>query len=221
MSNENHELPYYNHGFSSFNNRLSDTACTDWSAFPDCARNDISNHHQRPTCSSNLSQPLTLAQSATNVVNALQKHDLTAIAELVHPQWGLRFSPYAFVHETDLFFSKVQIPGLLEDITIYQWGTYDGSGEPISLDFPEYFDEFVYNVDFANPEMIGYNKEIGTGNVPNNISDFFPGAEFVEYHFSGFDPQYGGMDWQSLRLVFIKEKGQYFLVGIVHAQWTI
>ena len=167
------------------------------------------------------SQPLTLAQSATNVVNALQKHDLTAIAELVHPQWGLRFSPYAFVHETDLFFSKVQIPGLLEDITIYQWGTYDGSGEPISLDFPEYFDEFVYNVDFANPEMIGYNKEIGTGNVPNNISDFFPGAEFVEYHFSGFDPQYGGMDWQSLRLVFIKEKGQYFLVGIVHAQWTI
>jgi hypothetical protein len=43
----------------------------------------------------------------------------------------------------------------------------------------------------------------------------------VEYHFSGFVEDYGGMDWVSLRLVFIEEEGSWFLVGIVHDQWTI
>ena len=62
---------------------------------------------------------------------------------------------------------------------------------------------------------------IGQGNSLNNIREFYPGSYFVEYHFSGFDPQYAGMDWQSLRLVFLEEDGVWLLVGIVHDQWTI
>jgi hypothetical protein len=29
------------------------------------------------------------------------------------------------------------------------------------------------------------------------------------------------MDWVSLRLVFLQEDGTWFLVGVVHDQWTI
>jgi len=29
----------------------------------------------------------------------------------------------------------------------------------------------------------------------------------VEYHFPGIDPQYGGLDWRSLRLVFQQSGG--------------
>jgi len=43
----------------------------------------------------------------------------------------------------------------------------------------------------------------------------------VEYHFPGIDPQYGGLDWRSLRLVFQQSGGEWYLVGIIHDQWTI
>ena len=43
---------------------------------------------------------------------------------------------------------------------------------------------------------------------------------FIDYHFSGFDQKLNGMDWVSLRLVFEKQNGQYFIVAIIHDQWT-
>jgi hypothetical protein len=42
----------------------------------------------------------------------------------------------------------------------------------------------------------------------------------VEYYFPGFDPQYGGMDWRSLRLVFSDHGGTWYLAGIIHDEWT-
>ncbi|WP_268240815.1 hypothetical protein [Paenibacillus albidus] len=43
----------------------------------------------------------------------------------------------------------------------------------------------------------------------------------MEYHYDELDPQFAGMDWQSLRLVFGKEGSQWVLMGIIHDQWTI
>jgi hypothetical protein len=79
----------------------------------------------------------------------------------------------------------------------------------------------VYDVDLAQPEEVGFGEVIGKGNTINNIAEVWPDAVTVEYHFSGFDPQYGGMDWRSLRLVFEPEEGAWRLVGIVHDEWTI
>jgi hypothetical protein len=42
----------------------------------------------------------------------------------------------------------------------------------------------------------------------------------VEYHFTGFEPDYGGLDWRSLRLVFMQDGDEWFLIGIVHDEWT-
>lgn len=44
---------------------------------------------------------------------------------------------------------------------------------------------------------------------------------YVEYHFPGFEKKYEGKDWKSLRLVFEKKNDRWYLVGIVHDQWTI
>jgi len=129
--------------------------------------------------------------------------------------------PYSYVSDTDLVFSQSVLPTLMSDPTVYHWGLFDGSGFPIDLTFSEYYAKFIYSADFANPEQVAYNAFLGSGNSINNLEEFYPGAEFVEYHFSGFNKQYEGMDWQSLRLVFSHEGGQYFLIGIVHAQWTI
>jgi hypothetical protein len=174
-----------------------------------------------PTPTAAPTDTLTTLETAEVIIQALAEKDLAKVADFVHPELGLRFSPYATIQEDHLVFIPEVLPGLLDSDEIYTWGAYDGSGEPIELTFTAYYDEFVYSVDFANPETVALNMRIGQGNTPNNIQDFYPGSYFVEYHFSGFDEQYEGMDWQSLRLVFLEGNGVWFLVAIVHDQWTI
>jgi hypothetical protein len=158
---------------------------------------------------------------ANQAVLALKNRDMQALAALVHPISGLRFTPYAYVQPSDLVFPAQQLPGLFEDPTVYHWGVYDGSGEPMDLTFAQYYEEFVYDQDYAQAEEVGYNERLGTGNSIDNSQEFYPGAFVVEYHFPGFDPQYAGMDWRSLRLVFQQHEGTWYLVGVVHDEWTI
>jgi hypothetical protein len=173
------------------------------------------------TPTSQSTQPPTLQETAAQVIQALAEKDLEATAQFVHPEMGVRFSPYAYVREEHQVFIPDELVNLEGSAETYTWGRYDGTGEPIEMTFDEYYVEFVYSADFANPESTAVNARIGQGNSLNNIHEFFPGSSFVEYHFSGFEKQYEGMDWQSLRLVFIQEDGVWFLVGIVHDEWTI
>jgi hypothetical protein len=167
--------------------------------------------------------PEAVAARAAQVVMALKERDMAGLSGLVHPDNGVRFSPYTCVQAAaggDLVFSTAQIPGLWNDPTIYHWGVYDGSGESIDLTFREYFEWFVYDVEFARPDVAGFDETVGQGNTINNIAEVYPEAVVVEYHFEGFDPQYAGMDWRSLRLVLEESGGKWYLVGIVHDEWT-
>lgn len=156
------------------------------------------------------------------VIRAIKNKDMSKLSSYTHPDKGVRFSPYGYVDtEKDRVYTAAQLAGLVSDGTKYIWGAYDGSGEPIELTFEEYYDKFVYDKDFAAAEEVGYNRIIGRGNTLNNIFEVYPKAIVVEYHFSGFDPQYSGMDWRSLRLVFEEKGGAWYLIGIVHDQWTI
>ena len=168
-----------------------------------------------------------LAARAAQAILAIRDHNLTGLADLVHPVKGVTFSTYGHVRplqgqpgEADLVFSRDLLRGLWADATVYHWGYFDGTGLPIDLSFRDYYIRFVYDVDFAQPEAIGFGEFIGHGNTLNNIAEVWPSAVTIEYHFSGFDPKYGGMDWRSLRLAFEQSDGVWFLVGIVHAQWT-
>jgi hypothetical protein len=157
-------------------------------------------------------------KTAQEVILALKNKDMIKLAGFVHPQKGVRFSPYAYVDfKADLVFSRSQVENLFKDKTKYLWGYYDGSGEPINLTFAEYFEKFIYDRDFLNAKKISYNQTIGKGNTINNSFEVYPGAVIIEYHFPGFDPQREGTDWESLRLVF--KEGH--LVGIIHDLWTI
>jgi hypothetical protein len=158
---------------------------------------------------------------AGEVIQALKNQDMLALSGYVHPVNGLRFSPYAYVKDSDLVFPADKIAVLMSDSTQYSWGLYDGSGLPIDLTFAEYYSKFVYDVDFANAPQVELNQRIGVGNSMDNSQEFYPGAMIVEYHFPGFDPQYQGMDWRSLRLVFMDYNNTWYLVGFIHDQWTI
>ncbi|WP_075061380.1 hypothetical protein [Ornatilinea apprima] len=161
-----------------------------------------------------------LALAAQQIVFALQARDLNTLSAFAHPQKGVRFSPYTYVRSEDLVFQRDQISGLFSDNTIYEWGAYDGSGEPIQLTFADYFESFLYSYDYAAGAQLSYNQPIGAGNTINNLAEFYPGARVVEFYQPGTE-EYSGMDWSSLRLVFERAPDGWKLIAIVNDRWTI
>ncbi|WIV10581.1 hypothetical protein [Proteiniborus sp. MB09-C3] len=156
------------------------------------------------------------------VIGLIKDKDMNGLSVYVHPTKGLRFTPYPYVDtQKDLVFTAGQVADIIKDTKVYTWGSYDGSGEPIKLSFNEYYDKFIYDEDFANPHMIGNNVAIGKGNTTDNIKEAYPEGYFVEFYFKGFESKYEGIDWRNLKLVFEEENGTWYLVGIVHGQWTI
>lgn len=161
---------------------------------------------------------------AQEVIAALKEQNITKLASLVHPQKGVQFSPYSYIHTgTDIQVQGSNLAALWANASLTHWGTLDGSGDPIDLTFPNYWAKFVYNANFAAAPQISYNTIIGKGNMINNVFSVYPTTSYitVEYHFPGFDPQYQGMDWTSLRLVFEYSGSQWYVVAIVHDQHTI
>ncbi|RYG05893.1 MAG: hypothetical protein EOO07_29615 [Chitinophagaceae bacterium] len=135
---------------------------------------------------------------------------------------GVLFSPYAHIDTTNA--KKLMPEDFLMAINkkwILTWGSYDGTGEPIKLSIENYLNKFAYNADYLNAEAVGFNEIIKKGNASSNLQNLYPNTQFIDYHFSGFDQKLNGMDWSSLRLVFEKQNNDYFLVAIIHDQWTI
>lgn len=159
---------------------------------------------------------------ADTTIDALKRQDMEALADLVHPEKGVRFTPYTYVSpDNDVVVKKEEIITLLEDSEKRTWGVYDGIGDPIELTPKEYFEKFVYNHDFSTAEEIGYNENLSSGNMIVNQFEVYERPIVVEYYFPGFDEQYSGLDWASLRLVFEEYEGEWYLVGIIHSQWTV
>ncbi len=160
--------------------------------------------------------------TAIEAVDILKTGNLDDLEDYTHPTKGIRFSPYSYVNaQNDIVISASNLNGIMQNAQTYTFGSYDGSGDPINLTFQAYYDEFVYDQDFANAELIGNNTAVKTGNMINNLSDVYPAGYFVEFHFSGFDPQYEGMDWKSIRIIMEQESGIWYIVGIIHDQWAV
>jgi len=163
----------------------------------------------------------SLEKRAEKAIKAIEGKNMEVLADLVHPVKGVRFTPYTFVNGgRNIFFYAKDLPGAMGDNTVHRWGEHDGTGEPIFLTFAQYYEEFVYDHDYANAEEILWNEHMEHGSMIDNASEAYPGSQIVEYHFHGFDEQYDGMDWSSLRLVWEEFDGSWYLVGIIHDQWS-
>lgn len=164
----------------------------------------------------------TVEARAARVISALKTRDLETLSQLSHPIKGVRFTPFTYVNGgRNIFFYAKDIPRAMDDPTYHNWGDYDGSGEPIYMTFTQYYDEFIYDHDYANAPEVFWNQRMNHGSSIDNAAQAYPESQIVEYHFSGFNEQYGGMDWSSLRLVFEQLDSVWYLVGIIHDQWTI
>lgn len=164
-----------------------------------------------------------IASRARQVLLSLKAGNVAKFSTFVHPQKGVRFSPYASViPDEDRLVKRKQLLQMWTSTKRYKWGGYDGSGDPIWLTFKNYHRHFIFDHDFSRAQSVTYNPEtMSHGNTPNNIRAIYPQAIAVEYYFPGFDSKRSGMDWSSLWLVFEKKGSDWYLVGIVHDEWTI
>lgn len=159
---------------------------------------------------------------AVRVVNALSQKDWKAVSEFVHPEHGLRFTPYGRVDlSRDIVIAKQDVTKLVSDSTVRRWGVFDGTADPIDLTLDGYYRRFIYDRAYAGATPGPLNQRLGQGNSLNNIPTVFGSRKvtFVEFHVSGTQ-KYNGMDWRSLRIVFEQSEGRWYLIGLVHDEWT-
>ena len=163
-----------------------------------------------------------LLASACIACRCLQQQDWGALAAYVHPDRGVTFTPYSSVDpNSDLNFAADQIRNLAQDQNVYIWGFEDGRGEPIQMTFPQYFERYVYDRDYIQAPELGVDRIMTGGNALENLTEVYDGCRFVDFSFPTSDPVNDGLDWSSLKLVFQPEGGRWYLVGIVHGEWTI
>lgn len=154
-------------------------------------------------------------------IAALRDKDMDALSSYVHPEKGVRFTLYSYVDkDEDLVFDREDIKGFMEDQNVYLWGYFDGTGDPVKMTPQEYYNRFIYDRDFADADEVGYNTVLSAGSTLNNQVEVYEDPIIVEYYFPGFDPQYEGMDWESLSLIFEEYEGTWYLAGIVSNRWT-
>lgn len=174
-----------------------------------------------PVAKEQQSDTTILLSRSKEVLEVLKKNDLKSLTSFAAESDGVLFSPYSYLDSTTAVrFTKTSFKkSALSDT--FNWGHFDGTGDPIRMTVKEYFQRFVYDKDYLKADKVSVNHTLGKGNSIDNTMSVFPDAQYVEYYFPGFDEAYGGMDWRSLKLVFRKKQGQFYLVAIVHGEWTI
>lgn len=154
------------------------------------------------------------------ILKALEEKDDKKFIGYIHPEKGVQFSMYAFINdEKDKQFSKKEFEKYIHSNVKFTWGEKDGSGEKLILSLSDYLQSWVLKADFSNSNF-SVNKFQGQGNSLNNLEEMYPRAVFTENYIAGTE-KYGGMDWKTLRFVFEKFAGKYYLVAVINDEWTI
>ena len=164
-----------------------------------------------------------LTAFAFGVLEYLGDNDFEALSRIVHPDFGLVFSPYATVSiSANKRFNAEQVASFGTDSNVYIWGVYDGTGEPIEMTPADYLTAFVFSDDYTKASIIGVDRIVKSGNALENITGEFPGLRFIDFHIPGGDKDYHeDLDWSSLRLGFEEHEGDLWLTVIVHSTWTV
>lgn len=163
-----------------------------------------------------------LLRAAALACDAIARRDFAALASYVHPDRGVTFTPYSTVDfDADLTFTAEQIRGWEQDQTAYIWGLEDGRGLPIQMTAAQYLNRYVWDADYTRAPEIGIDRIITGGNALENVAEAYEGCRFVDFCHPSADPVNDGLDWSSLKLVFQAGDRGWYLVGVVHGEWTV
>lgn len=159
-----------------------------------------------------------VAPYADEVMSALRKKDFSALSVLIHPEKGVRFTPYGFVGKADKTFDAGSIASEMKDKKTYFWGFYDATRKPIKKTFKDYFKRFVYDRDFQKANFIAYNH-IQRTDKDVNVFNVYKNCVVIDYMYTG-EPEFMDLGWRSLRIALEEYEDVWYLVGIIHDEWT-
>lgn len=163
----------------------------------------------------------TAEEITEQMIGAIADEDMETLAQHVHPEQGLLFSPYVHVQDDAVVVDQEDVANLLASNDVLTWGLYDGKGTPIELTPAAYFEEFLDLSPFEEPTDILINDLQDRGNTTNNIDDKFPTATVIEYYNEGSE-EYAGIDWSSILFVYEEDtNGDDKLIAIIRDMWTI
>ena len=135
-----------------------------------------------------------IEERSDKVIRLIRDKDFRTLAGFVHPEKGVRFTPYTYVMvDTDVVLNRDKIADFFEDDTEYLWGYFDGTGDEILMTPRQYYQRFIYTRDFASAPEVGYNEVLSYGNMLENQFKVYHNPIVVEYYFPGMNPDYG--DW--------------------------
>jgi len=156
------------------------------------------------------------------ILQLLARNELLKLADWVHPELGICFSPYAYADSARMRCMTAKGLRYLAGIpdSVRRWGEQDGTGEPLRLSWNQYRRKFVWDKDYANLGTRRNAPAMSRGNSLLNAYSLFPGAAVVEWYVPG-NERYAYMDWGSLYLVYLFRGGRWWLRAVVHDQWTI
>lgn len=174
---------------------------------------------QRPPTSAEVEA--TVRARAAEAVKALKAKDFATIASLAHPTKGVRFSPYAFVDtQRHVVLDAATIRLGFANTKTYLWGHTSGRGDPMEWTFEQFYTRQLYNKDYAASTDVGYERHPQRGNAIDNSATAYPQGRSVDYYLPSTDPN-TTLDWGALRLVFEDQGGTWYLVALIHDEWTI
>jgi len=161
-----------------------------------------------------------LLRLSEEVVQCIRAQDYVGLSQYVHPEYGVTFSPYSNVDfSVCQQFTAAQVAAFGSDSTVYRWGSVAGSNDVISMTPAAYFARFVFDVDFSQAPIAGFNYIVRSGNTLENVKDVFADAQFVDLYYPGTQPEQA--DWRILRLVFEDSGGAWKLSAVIHNEATV
>lgn len=160
-------------------------------------------------------------QLFATLLDATANKNYETIAEHIHPEYGLRLSPYGHVKtDTDQIISANAIADAATDDFTNNWGQFDGSGDPILMTTDEYWDRFVYKNDYLNVEDHTVPSVPYGGNILINHQEIYPDATIRHVNFPGTEA-YDYIDWGTLFFVLKEIDSKWYLIGLINHEWTI
>lgn len=163
-----------------------------------------------------------LLQTAFLTMNALESEDYSTLASIIHKEKGVRFTPFSTVNlECDLVLSSEAIKNIESDSEIYSWGLNSATGSTILMPISTYIEKFVTPLAYSKAPHLAIDSVLLHGNALENVAEAYPGCRFIDFSFRSIDPDLNGSDWSSLKLVFEVDDNAWYLVGVVHSEWTL
>jgi len=157
------------------------------------------------------------AEILVQLKTAIDSQDSALLAQITHPERGLRVRSSWWNPEVKL--SKIDIDGLFERTSSYEWGVEDGSGLKIEGTFQDVIVPHLQN-DLLGAANINCNRlEHGPTTGIVKLPDGYQGINYYGFYRPANDEL--GFDWGTWAVGIEKWQSQYFLSFLVHYRYEI